>query len=148
VVGRGGGDDEAVDAPRAERLGQLALAFGALVGAAGEGQHPALARHLLHAAVHGGEERVGDVLEDQADAGRQPIGPAQRAGGQVVAVAEQLDRLVHPRGQVGAHARPAVHDARDRGQAHAREGRDLLHRRAPAAPRIGREDLSVGERFL
>ena len=137
VVGRGGRDDEPVDAPRAERLGQLALALGPLVGAAGEGQHAALAGHVLDAAVHGGEERVGDVLEDQADARRQPIGPAQRAGGQVVAVAEQLDRLVDARRQVGADARPAVDDARDGGEAHAGQRRDLLHRRAPAVPAVG-----------
>ena len=62
-----------------ERLGQLALALGVLVGAADERQHAARAGHVLDAAQHGGVERVGDVVEDQADARRRAVGAAQVA---------------------------------------------------------------------
>jgi hypothetical protein len=67
-------DDEAVEAPGAEGLGEAALALGVIVGAAGDGQHAAAPGHLLHPAMHRGEEGVGDVLEDQADARGQPVG--------------------------------------------------------------------------
>ena len=67
VIARGGHDDQAVDAAREQRVGQLAFAFGVLVGAAGEGHHTARTRDLFDAAVDGREEWVRDVLEDQAD---------------------------------------------------------------------------------
>ena len=129
VVDRGG-DDQAVDAAGAERLGELDLPLGLLVGAAHEREHAARPRDVLHPAVDRPEERVRHVLEDQADARRLAVRPAQRAGGEVVPVAEQLDRLAHPADEIVAHAVAAVDDARDGAEAHARDGRDLAHRRA------------------
>ena len=78
VVACRGHDDQAVDAAREQRVGQFALAFGVLVGAAGEGHHAARARDLLDAAMDGREERVRDVLDDQADGARDAVGAAQR----------------------------------------------------------------------
>ena len=75
------------------------------------------------------EERVGDVLDDQADRRREPVGASQRARRQVAPVAEDLDRVLHAPRQVRPHVVAAVDDARDRGEAHAREARDVLHRR-------------------
>ena len=71
-----------------------------------------------------------DVLEDQPDARRLAVGPPQRARGEVVAVAEQLDRVAHAHREVGPHAVAAVDHARDRAEAHAGDRRDLAHRRA------------------
>ena len=78
------------------------------------------------------EERVGDVLEDQADAGRQPVGAAQRAGGQVVAVAEQLDRRVDPLGEVGATLGPPLTTRETVLRLTPATAATSLHRRAPA----------------
>ena len=101
VVGCSRHDDQAVDSAREQRVDQLAFALGVLVGAAGEGHHAARARDLLDAAMDGGEERVGDVLEDQADGARHAVGAAQRPGRVVVAVAEHRDRSLHLDGQIG-----------------------------------------------
>ena len=73
-------DDQPVHAAREHGLDQLALALGVLVGAARERHHAAVARDLLDAAVDRGEEGVRDVLEDQAERGREAVGPAQRPG--------------------------------------------------------------------
>jgi hypothetical protein len=73
VVGAGGHDDEPVDAARQERLDEVALALGVLVGAAGERQHTALARDVLDAALERGVEGVRDVVEDEAS-GARPSG--------------------------------------------------------------------------
>ena len=55
---------------------------------------PRSARDVLDPAMDAGEERVRHVLEDQADRRRHPVRAAQRAGGVVVPVAEQLDRAL------------------------------------------------------
>ena len=106
LVGRAGHDHEPVDAARGERLGELALALLVLVGGADEGEYAVRARDVLDAAVHGGEERVGDVLDDQADARRLPVRPAKRAGGHVAPVAEDLHGVEHALGEVGPRPRP------------------------------------------
>ena len=133
VVADGAGDDQPVDAARHERVGQLALAVGLLVGAADEGEHAALAGNVLDPAMHRAEERVRDVLEDHADRRRQAVRPPQRARGEVVAVAQQRDRVAHALGEVGSHTGTAVDHPRDRAEAHAGDRRDLAHR-WPARP--------------
>ena len=136
-VRHGGRDDQAVDPARAERRRELAFSVGLLVGAADEREHATFARGVLDAAVHGSEEGVRDVLEDQADAGRLAVRAAQRARGQVVPVAEQRDGVADPLDEVAADALATVDDARDRAQAHARDGRDLAHGRPAAGPPLG-----------
>jgi hypothetical protein len=133
------GDDQPVDPARAERLGELALALGLLVGAADERQHAPLARRVLDAAVDRPEERIGHVLEDESDARRLPIRAAQGARREVVPVAQQLDGVAHALGEVAAHALAAVDHPRDRAEADAGNGRHLAHRRP--APRPARRGL-------
>ena len=108
-----------------------------LVGAARERQHAALARDVLDAALDGGEEGVGDVLDDDADARRQAVGAAQRARRDVVAVAERGDRLVDALCEVAADGGVGVDDPRDGAEAHAGKRRDLLHRGAATTPPTG-----------
>ena len=74
VVGAGGDDDEGVDAPGGERCREPAFSLGVFVGAAGQGDDVAGPGDVLDAAVNGGEERVADVLQDQADAARGAVG--------------------------------------------------------------------------
>ena len=134
AVAHGAGDDQPVDAARAERRRELALALGLLVGAADQREDPALAGDLLHAPVHRAEERVRHVFEDQPDAGRLAVRAAQRAGREVVPVAQQLDRVAHAHDEVLAHPGAAVDHARHGAQAHAGDRRHLAHGRAPGAP--------------
>ena len=136
AVVHGARDDQAVDAARAERLGQLPLALGLLVGAADQREHAALAGRVLDPAVDGAEERIGHVLEDEADAGRLPIRAAQGARREVVPVAQQLDGVAHPVDEIGADAVPAVDHARDRAQAHAGDRRHLAHGRPAPRPAL------------
>ena len=124
-------DQQPVDAARGERLGELALAGRLLVRGTGEREHAVAAGHVLDAAMDRREERVGDVLDDQADRRREPVVASQRARHQVAPVAEDLDRVLHAPRQVRADVVAAVDDARDRGEAHAGEVRDVLHRRPP-----------------
>ena len=105
AVVHGARDDQPVDAARAERRRELALALGLLVGAADEREHATFAGRVLDAAVDDAEERVRHVLEDQADAGRLAVGAAQRARREVVPVAEQLDGVAHALDEVVADAR-------------------------------------------
>ena len=136
VVALGRGDDDPVDAPPGQGLDQLALAVRARIGGAGERQHSTVACHLLDATVQRREEGVSHILEDQADRRRQAIRPSQRARGVVVAVAEQADRLLHARREVGSH-RSSVDDPRDGCEADAGDCRGPAsswggaHRAAP-----------------
>ena len=59
------------------------------------------------------EERVGDVLDDDPDAGRDAPGAPQRARRLVALVAEQLDRVADLRRQILAHRDVAVDRPRD-----------------------------------
>ena len=127
VVVAGRDDDQPVHAAVEHGLDQLALTLDVLVRAAREGDDAAVARDLLDAAVDRGEERVRDVLEDQAERGREAVGPAQRARRVVVPVAEHLDRALDLDRQLGRD-RVAVDDARDGAEADARDRRDVLHR--------------------
>jgi hypothetical protein len=54
------------------------------------------------------EERVGHVLEDEADAGGAAVGSSQCAGREVAPVAQQLDRFPHALTEVGANGSMAV----------------------------------------
>jgi hypothetical protein len=72
-------------------------------------------------------ERVGDVLDDEADGAGAPV--AQAAGEVVAGEAEVGDRRLHAGGGVGAHPRLAVDDARDRLEADARRAGDVAHGR-------------------
>ena len=73
-------------------------------------EYSVCARDVLDAAMHGGEERVGDVLDDQADARRLPVRPPQRAGGHVAPVAEHLRRrrARARRGRAGPRPLPLI----------------------------------------
>ena len=92
MVGAGRDDDDAVDAARAQRADQLLLAAAVLVAAAGEDEHAALARAVLDGAVQRRHERVGDVLEHEADRRRLAVEAAQARRVDVAPVVEPLDR--------------------------------------------------------
>ena len=83
-----------------KRERELPLQFRALVGARRERPDAARARDVLDRAVDVREERVRDILEDEADARRHAIRAAQRAGRIVTPVPEHADRLVHAAGEV------------------------------------------------
>ena len=97
VVGSGRNDDDAVDAPRAQRADQLLFAATVLVAAAGEDENATLARAVLDCAVERGHERVGDVLEHEADRRRLAVEAAQARSVDVAPVVEPLDRCLDTR---------------------------------------------------
>ena len=130
MVLTGRDDDQPVDASLAKRADQLALAIGILVAAAREDEHTALARRVLDRAVQRRRERVRHVLEHEADRLRFAAEPAEHRRVRVPAIVQLLDCLPDLRLELGAHAGLAVHDARNRLQADARERGDVDHRRA------------------
>jgi hypothetical protein len=135
VVALDGRDHEPVHPAVAKPVDELALALRILVGAADEREHAPGASHLLDPAVNRGEEGIGDVLDDQPDAGRGAIGTPQRAGGEVAPVSEERHGLADALGEIGAHRSVAVHHARHGARADPREGGHVVHRRAPARAR-------------
>ena len=78
----------------------------------------ALARGVLDRLRDRRVERVGDVLDDQAERAGAPV--AQRAREVVAGEAQRRDRASTRAAVAGAHAGLAVDDARDRLQADAR----------------------------
>jgi hypothetical protein len=143
VVAPGRDDDQAVDAPREERLHEVALALGVLVGAAGEGEYAALAGDVLDPALEHRVKRVRDVVEDQADARRKAVGAAQGGRGDVAPVAEHRDGLADLLGEVGRDLRVVVDRPRHGTEADARDRGDLAHRGAAA----DRTVAAAGKRF-
>jgi hypothetical protein len=88
-------EQQAVDVAGAERLRECALAGGVLVEARRVDHHSPVLGLVLDGALHGGGERVGDVLEEQPDRCRPAIRPAQDAGSHVGTEVELVDRLPH-----------------------------------------------------
>ena len=129
MVGAGRDDDDAVDAARAQRADQFLLAAAVLVAAAGEDEDAALARAILDGAVQRRHERVGDVLEHEADRRRLAVEAAEARGVDVAAVVEPLDGGLDAGLHRRADARLPVDDARDGGEGDAGERRDVVHRR-------------------
>ena len=113
-----------------------------------EAPHADVARAVLDAAVDQGEERVRDVLEQQADACGLPT--AQQARSLMGAVAQFIDRRAHPFHHRLADSRFAVDDSRDRLEAHAGQTGDVVHRRtaagAPTSSLGHRQRLPYGRR--
>ena len=81
------------------------------------GGHP---HPLLEGAHEGIAAARQDELEAMVAAARQPRGKPVRA------ILQPLDRLLHPFGRIGMHARPAIEHAIDRGQADAGGLRHVL----------------------
>ena len=110
---------------------------------------PAGARLLLDAARDRRVERVRDVLDHEPERSRDPSLP-ERSRHLVPSVSEARDRLLHAVRRRERHAGLAVHDARDRLQAHAGRHGDVGHRRAQrhlahpptSTPRPGRRSSS------
>jgi len=129
VIRAGRDDDDAVDAARAERADQLLLATRVLVAAAGEDENPAVASAVLNGAVEGGHERVGDVLQHEADRRRLAVEAPQARRVDVAPVVKSLDRGFDARLHLGADTRLSVHDAGDGGQSDTGERSNVVHRR-------------------
>ena len=96
VAGRGarrGDDHHAVHLPRPQRVHRAPLALGVLVGVGEEHRVAVRVHHVGQAAGGGGEERVLDVADDQADGRRRPRD--ERPGDRVGPVAEHARALGH-----------------------------------------------------
>jgi len=81
--------------------------------------------------VERGGERVGDVLQDEADRLGLAAEPPEHRRVRVTSIMELLYRAPDLRLERRADTRLAVDDTRDRLEAHARECGDIEHRRAP-----------------
>ena len=106
-------DDEAVDASRGEGGDELLFTGFVLIGASGEDQDTASKRDVFDFAVQRRGEGVGDILEEDADRGRLPVGPPQTAGRVVMPVIEPLDRANDPRSDIVRDGRFGIDHPRD-----------------------------------
>src|SRR5690606_32049240 len=93
-------------------------------------QRAVRAGHLLHRAAQRAVEGIGEILQDQSDAGGAALAAHPRAV--VAAEAQRLDGLLHPALGLRGDTRLAVHHARDRLQTLPGAGRHVLHRRTVA----------------
>ena len=135
VVVTGRDHDQPVHPAGAQRQHQLLLAVRVLGAGAVDQQRAVGAGHLLHRAAQRAVEGVGEILQDQADAGRTAL--AQHPRAVVAAEAERLDRLLDAALGVRGDARLAVHHPGDRLQAHSGAGGDVLHGRPVAVAGLG-----------
>ena len=126
VVARGGDEQQGVDTAAQQRLHELALALGVLLARRRDQQVAALASGRLDRLRDRRVERVGDVLDDEAERGGGAA-LAQRAREVVALEAELVDRVAHPRGGRHGDAGLLVDDAGDRLQAHAGPHGDVAH---------------------
>jgi mannose-6-phosphate isomerase len=123
--------DYPVHPPRGERGDDLALAGQAVVRTADEHHAGMQPGGVLHGAGQRGEERVGDVVHQQADRlGRLGMA-AELAGGVVAVVPELPDRAFDLSRGLRLHAGLPVDHARDGHQADARDPGDVSHGRSP-----------------
>ena len=125
-------EDQAVDAARGERGDQRPLPSGVAVDARSEHHQPAGRRGVLHRAQDGRGERVGDVVEQQADRRGAGVGAAQDAGADVRPEAEFVDRPPDPLGERGRHPRLVVHHPGHGLEADPGPGGDVAQGRPPA----------------
>ena len=132
-------EDDAVDAALMQRLHDLQLPRGFILGV-GEKHHQAEPRAFgLDRADNVREVGVRDHRNRDADAvGRRPL---ERAGQSVRAKADEGDRLLDELGGVGVHPPRAVDHMRDGGDGNASPARDVndgRHRRRAEGPTQGR----------
>ncbi len=130
------GDDETRQAMTGQTVQLRALARRVVPGA-GEDDAQALGdRELLDDADEGGEERVGDRIDQDADGvGRAPL---ELPGAAVGDEPERAHRLQHAVAGLRQDARLVVDDARHGLGAHPRGGGDVDE----ASARAGRGDLA------
>ncbi len=126
VLARGGHQQQRVDPAAQQRVHQLALTLGILLARGGDQQVAALARRGLDRLGDRGVERVGDVLDDQAEGGGAHA-LTERAGEVVALEAELFDGVADAGGGGDGHARLLVDDPRDRLEAHAGARGDVAH---------------------
>ncbi len=126
MVVAGGDDEQRVDPAPQQAPHELALALGVLLAGARDEHVPVSVRGVLHRAGDRRVERVGDVLDDEAQ--RAGSAMAQGASEVVAGEAQERDGGLDASGGVGAHAGLLVHDARNGLQAHARRACDVSHR--------------------
>ncbi len=98
LVVAGGHDHKTVHPPRRQRRDQLPFAGLVFLQAPGEDEDAASQGVLLDGAVEQRIERVGDVLEDDADRGASTVRAPEAACRQVVLVVELLDGGSHAGG--------------------------------------------------
>ena len=127
----------AMTSPSTPRAAKVSASSRSRTGSSSEepanDQHAARAGDVLDPAEHRREERVRDVLDDDADAGRRAVAAPQRARGQIAPVAEDLDGIAHARDQVRPDVDVPVHDARHRGETDPGQRGHVLHRRTASS---------------
>ena len=94
VAEAGAGDDDGVDTAAEQMVHAPRQSLGVVLGLEDERQHLLGGEGLGDAVDHRGDERVGEIADDDPDGRRRP--PAQRPGDVVAAVAEVLGGLAHP----------------------------------------------------
>ncbi len=137
VVVAGRDHHKTVHPPRAQGQHQLLLAFRVLRAGAVDQQGAVRAGHLLDRPAQRPVERVRQVLEDQADAGRTAL--AQHPRAVVAAETEGVDRLLDPPLRLRGDPRLPVHHPGDRLEPDSGACRDVLHGRPGAVARCGSE---------
>ena len=124
--------DESVDAPCDQGTGDLTLLDRVLVEASGHDREPAFGRGIVDGAMHRAEERIGHVLEHEAEHPRAASSSSQARGGQVGPVVQLPRGTLDPLGQFFRYPDLAIDDAGDRLDADPRECRDITQGGATA----------------
>ena len=132
VIEAGRHHDESVDAPRDQGTGDLTLLDRVLVETGGHDREPAFGRGIVDGAMDRAEERIGHVLEHEAEHPWAASSSSQARGGQVGPVVQLPRGTLDPLGPFVRYPSLAVDDARDRLDADPRERRDITHGGATA----------------
>ena len=132
VVTRRGRDHQPPYLLHHQPLDLRPLALGVEAGAAEDHVEPGLVGHGLDGAGQRGEERVGDAVDDHADAVAEP--DLEGAGEAVGHVVERLHCPLHAVAYLRAHVGLAAYDARDGLDADLGLGSDVVQRRALHRP--------------
>jgi len=126
-LGTGGRHHDQPIHPASEECGEnFALSFLTLVRTSGQHKEAVAARDLSHRPGKSGVERIGQVLDDQPDAGSGQLVP-QAAGDLVTAEVQTRNRSLHALGGGFGHASLAVHHPGDRLEADPGQPRDVVH---------------------
>ncbi|CAB4975725.1 unannotated protein [freshwater metagenome] len=120
--------DDGIHPALAEGDDEVLLPLWAFINTRREHCDASFAGDLFDPAVHGGEERIRDVFDDEPEGRGLAIRSAQVARREIVPVIELACRTLDLRDEVARHARLTIDHAGHGLQTHPGQCRDITHR--------------------